>query len=60
MTVQEAQTTSIRDKLIGFDVEEALYAVVEVWNFSRVKVHQFECEAVQVPELTVDVSNGSL
>jgi hypothetical protein len=55
MTIQEAQTISIRESLIGSEVAGLLDTVLEVWNFSRVNIQRFECEAVEIPAISWDV-----
>eukprot|EP00026_Physarum_polycephalum_P000039 Phypoly_transcript_00039.p1 GENE.Phypoly_transcript_00039~~Phypoly_transcript_00039.p1 ORF type:complete len:2184 (+),score=253.33 Phypoly_transcript_00039:2045-8596(+) len=54
MTVQEAQTTTIRQTIAGLELEDLFFLVEEVWNFARVNVQRFECEAVEIPTISLE------
>ena len=61
LTLQEAQTRSVRHCLSSLPKSDCqklmkmLESVCRVWNHVRGRVNRFECEAVDIPELTLDV-----
>lgn len=58
ITLAEAQTITIRELLQGRPRLLARFGVVcGVWNHVRGRVTRFECEAVEVPTISLDVCN---
>ncbi len=63
LTLEQAQVRSINKCLVDLpshtskDMQNLFKHVLEIWNHTRGSVQRFECEAVDIPELTIEVSS---